>query len=143
MIFWNGGNECIWGAFDWGPEWEQAKQTKRGSGPGLLAGLFPETHARTRPVAPYWANSPYSDSLDIHPNSEDVGNCHWDVWNGHGRYDNYLTHRPLFASEFGFRGPRPPGPPSTARSPRPTPAERPGRASPQQTTRRAGTRPTV
>lgn len=107
LIFWNGGNECIWGAFDWGPEWEQArKQTQRGWGLGYWLDLFPRLMRELDPSRPYWANSPYSGSLDIHPNSEDVGNCHhWDVWNGHGEYDNYLTHRPLFASEFGFHGP--------------------------------------
>lgn len=107
LVLWNGGNECIWATFDWGPKWEALRQQdQRGWGLRYWLELFPKLIRELDPSRPYWANSPYSGSMDHHPNREDTGNCHhWDVWNGHGEYSNYLTHRPLFASEFGFQGP--------------------------------------
>jgi beta-mannosidase len=107
LVLWNGGNECIWASFDWGEEWSRLRlQNERGWGLGYWLKLFPDLIREIDPTRPYWANSPYSGSMDLRPNSEDEGNCHhWDVWNGHGDYCNYLTHRPRFASEFGFHGP--------------------------------------
>jgi beta-mannosidase len=107
LVLWNGGNECIWAAFDWGPDWKSLRAPgTRGWGLGYWMKLFPDLLRELDPSRPYWPNSPYSGLIDTHPNSEDAGNCHhWDVWNGHGEYDNYLTHRPRFAAEFGFHGP--------------------------------------
>ncbi len=116
LVLWNGGNECIWAAYKWGPAWEKAAKDKsRGWGLGYWLEMFPQLIHEIDPTRPYWANSPYSGSTDLDPNGEEVGNNHhWDVWNGHGDYMNYLLHRPLFASEFGFHGP--PTWPTLARS---------------------------
>jgi len=107
LVLWNGGNECIWAAFDWGDEWERLRnQDERGWGLGYWLDRFPRVINELDPTRAYWANSPFSGSIDITPNDETRGNCHlWDVWNGHGEYENYLKHRSRFASEFGFQGP--------------------------------------
>lgn len=116
LVLWNGGNECIWATFCWGDAWAKPRlEDTRGWGRGYWLEMFPKLIGEIDPSRPYWGNSPYSGSLDVEPNSEDAGNCHhWDVWNGHGDASNYLLHRPLFASEFGYHGP--PTWPTLARS---------------------------
>jgi beta-mannosidase len=107
LVLWNGGNECIWATFDEGGQWEAIRTSgSRTWGLGYYLELFPGLIRELDPSRPYWPNSPYSGSMDIHPNKDESGNAHvWDVWNGQGDYRNYFAHRPRFASEFGFHGP--------------------------------------
>jgi beta-mannosidase len=107
LVLWNGCNENIWGTFDWAEEWVRIRtEGKRSWGLRFYLELFPQVMAAVDPSRPYWPGSPYSGSMDIHPNANEHGNRHiWDVWNGHGDYRNYLGHFPRFASEFGYQGP--------------------------------------
>ncbi|MGL1920644.1 MAG: glycoside hydrolase family 2 protein [Hyphomicrobiales bacterium] len=102
LIMWNGSNENIWGYFDWG--WKEPLKGQTW-GNGYYQDLLPKVIAEIDPARPYWASSPYSGSMDIHPNNPDHGcNHEWDVWNEVG-YENYANNIPRFASEFGWQAP--------------------------------------
>jgi beta-mannosidase len=102
LIIWNGNNENIWGYFDWG--WQAALEG-RTWGEGYYLDLLPRLVAELDPTRPYWAGSPYSGSMDIHPNDPAHGCTHlWDVWNDIG-YEHYADSIPRFCSEFGWQAP--------------------------------------
>ncbi len=107
LVLWNGCNENIWAAFDWGKWWTELRtEGKRTWGLGYYLDVFPSIVAEIDPTLPFWPGSPYSGTMERHPNENEVGNRHiWDVWNGDGDYRNYLGHFPRFASEFGYQGP--------------------------------------
>jgi len=101
LVLWNGCNENLWGYFDWG--WQDALEDKTW-GSGYYFDLLPKIMAELDPSRPYWPGSPYSGTMEIHPNHNDHGNRHvWDAWFG-GDYEVYREHLPRFASEFGFQG---------------------------------------
>jgi beta-mannosidase len=102
LVLWNGSNENIWGYFDWG--WREPLED-RTWGLGYYLDLLPALVEELDPSTPYWASSPYSGSMDLHPNDSGHGNQHlWDVWNTVD-YLHYADTRPRFVSEFGFQGP--------------------------------------
>ena len=102
LVLWNGNNENIWGWFDWG--WQEALQG-RTWGQGYYLDLLPRLVAELDPTRPYWAGSPYSGSMDVHPNDPAHGCTHlWDVWNEIG-YEHYADSVPRFCSEFGWQAP--------------------------------------
>ncbi|WIJ24124.1 glycoside hydrolase family 2 protein [Devosia sp. RR2S18] len=102
LVLWNGNNENIWGWVDWG--WQAALEG-RTWGLGYYLDLLPRLVAELDPTRPYWAGSPYSGSMDIHPNNPAHGCTHiWDVWNDIG-YEHYRGSIPRFASEFGWQAP--------------------------------------
>lgn len=102
LVLWNGNNENIWGWFDWG--WQEALEG-RTWGLKYYLELLPRLVAELDPTRPYWAGSPYSGSMDIHPNDPDHGCTHlWDVWNEIG-YEHYADSVPRFCSEFGWQAP--------------------------------------
>ncbi len=108
LVLWNGCNENIWGTFDWAAAVAatSASEGERTWGLNYYLDLFPGVVGEIAPTTPYWPGSPYSGSMDRHPNANEFGNRHiWDVWNGNGDYRNYLGHFPRFASEFGYPGP--------------------------------------
>ena len=107
LVIWNGCNENIWGTFDWAQEWVDLRvKGTRTWGLNYYLKLFPRLVAELDPSRPYWAASPYSGSMDLHPNLNEYGNRHiWDVWHGPGQYRGYLAHYPRLATEFGFHGP--------------------------------------
>ncbi len=106
LVLWNGCNENIWGTFDWSAFGDIRTAGELTWGLGYYLELFPEVLAELDDTRPYWPGSPYSGSMERHPNLNEYGNRHiWDVWNGMGDYQNYLGHYPRFASEFGFQGP--------------------------------------
>jgi beta-mannosidase len=102
LALWNGNNENIWGFADWG--WEAALGG-RAWGERYYLDLLPRLVAALDPTRPYWAGSPYSGSMKIHPNDDQYGVSHvWDVWNE----KDYLAYRdrtPRFVAEFGYEGP--------------------------------------
>ena len=106
IALYNGCNENIWGTWDWGPDWVALRESgERTWGLGYYLDLLPRLVAELSPDRPYWAASPWSGSMDIHPNANEHGNRHiWNVWHGPGQYRNYLEHYPRMASEFGFHG---------------------------------------
>ncbi|MFD2794974.1 glycoside hydrolase family 2 protein [Promicromonospora vindobonensis] len=102
LVLWNGNNENIWGWFDW--HWQEALDGREW-GLGYYLKLLPEVVADVDPSRPYWAGSPYSGSMELHPNDDDHGLTHvWDVWN-QVDYTVYAHHRPRFVSEFGWQAP--------------------------------------
>ncbi len=102
LVLWNGNNENIWGYVDW--NW-QAELEGRPWGLGYYLDLLPRAVAETDPSRPYWPGSPYSGSMDIHPNDDDHALKHvWDVWNAVD-YTEYRRHRPRFVAEFGWQAP--------------------------------------
>ncbi len=107
LVLWNGCNENIWAVFDWGDHWVKVRTDgERTWGLGYYLDVFPSAVAEIDPSRPFWPGSPYSGSMDRHPNLNEYGNRHiWDVWNGTGDARNYLGHFPRFASEFGYQGP--------------------------------------
>ncbi|EYD77917.1 Beta-mannosidase [Rubellimicrobium mesophilum DSM 19309] len=102
LVLWNGNNENIWGWFDWG--W-QGPLGDLSWGRGYYLDLLPRLVEELDPSRPYWAGSPYSGSMDIHPNDPDHGCTHvWDVWNEKG-HEHYRDIVPRFCSEFGWQAP--------------------------------------
>ncbi|MEM8736910.1 MAG: glycoside hydrolase family 2 protein [Planctomycetota bacterium] len=106
LVLWNGCNENIMGAFEWPDFIDYVRQDGADWGLKYYLELFPRVVEELAPATPFWFASPYSGSMDRHPNANGYGNRHiWDVWNRHGDYRNYLGHFPRFASEFGYQGP--------------------------------------
>jgi beta-mannosidase len=102
LVLWNGNNENIWGYFDWG--WK-SRVSDTTWGLGYYLDLLPRLVAELDPARAYWAGSPYSGSMDIHPNDDNHGCKHiWDVWNT-DPYDKYREYVPRFLSEFGYQAP--------------------------------------
>ncbi|MGN9840481.1 glycoside hydrolase family 2 protein [Nonomuraea sp. H19] len=102
LALWCGNNENIWGLFDWG--WRK-RLAGRSWGEGYYLDLLPGIVAALDPGTPYWPGSPYSGSMELHPNDPEHHNMHiWDVWNERD-YTAYREYRPRFVSEFGFQGP--------------------------------------
>jgi beta-mannosidase len=102
LVLWNGNNENIWGWWDWG--WQDSLGD-RPWGLGYYLDLLPAAVADTDPTRPYWPGSPYSGSMDRHPNEDGHGTTHvWDVWN-QVDYAAYRDHRPRFAAEYGWQAP--------------------------------------
>ena len=107
IVLWNGANECIWITYGYGNEWHTVRPPGDGTwGLGYYLDLLPRLVREVDPSRPYWPNSPYSGSMDRHPNANEFGNRHmWDVWHGEGNYRNYLGHYPRMATEFGYHSP--------------------------------------
>jgi beta-mannosidase len=107
LVLYNGGNENIVATYDWAPEFRKIREEgKKPWGLGYWLDLLPRIVAELDPTRPYWPNSPYSGSMDRHPNANEYGNRHmWDVWHGDGQYRNYLGHFPRMATEFGYHAP--------------------------------------
>jgi len=102
LVLWNGGNETIWGWFDWG--WS-AQIGDRPWGLGYWLDLLPRLVAELDPDRPYWPNSPWSGSMERHPNDDRYGTSHlWEVWNDLD-YTAYRDRRPRFAAEYGYQAP--------------------------------------
>lgn len=102
LVLWNGNNENIWGYVAWG--W-QADLKGMSWGAHYYFDLLPRIVAATDPTRPYWPGSPYSGTMDLHPNDPNHGCMHiWDVWNQVG-YEVYRNYIPRFCSEFGWQAP--------------------------------------
>lgn len=102
LVLWCGGNECVWGDFDWG--WRGILQG-RPWGARFYTEILPGVIDRVDPGRPYVPNSPWSGSLDVHPNNPESGPVHiWTVWNDQD-YVHYRDINPAFVSEMGWCAP--------------------------------------
>ncbi|BDZ49453.1 beta-mannosidase [Frondihabitans sucicola] len=102
LVLWNGNNENIWGHEDWG--WKDLLGD-RPWGAWYYLDALPDVVRTVDPARPYWPGSPYSGSMEIHPNDPDHALQHiWDVWNERD-WSVYRDYRPRFASEFGWQAP--------------------------------------
>ena len=102
LVIWCGGNECVWGDFDWG--WREILQG-RTWGAKFYTDILPAVIDRVDPGRPYVPNSPWSGSLDVHPNNAESGPVHiWTVWNEQD-YAHYRDVDPAFVAEMGWCAP--------------------------------------
>ncbi|GAA1875795.1 glycoside hydrolase family 2 protein [Myceligenerans crystallogenes] len=102
LVMWNGSNENIWGYHDWG--WELRLDGKSW-GLGYYTELLPAVLAELDGTRPYTPSSPWSGSLEIHPNDVDHGSMHsWVVWN-QTDWTRYRDDVPRFMAEFGWQAP--------------------------------------
>ncbi len=102
LVVWNGNNENIWGAADWG--WHDTLQG-RSWGADFYHRLLPKIVAELDPHRLYWPGSPYSGSENVAPNADSHGCVHvWDVWNQLD-FTRYRDHTPRFVAEFGWQAP--------------------------------------
>ncbi|MEU4702744.1 glycoside hydrolase family 2 protein [Nonomuraea dietziae] len=102
LALWCGNNENIWGYADW--NWREPLEG-RTWGEGYYLDLLPGIVGELDPGRPYWPGSPYSGSMDVHPNDPGHHNIHiWDVWNERD-YTAYREYTPRFVAEFGFQAP--------------------------------------
>jgi beta-mannosidase len=102
LALWNGNNENIWGFHDWG--WEKRLEGKSW-GLGYYLELLPAIVAELDPDRAYTPGSPWSFSIDRHPNDPEHGSIHeWEVWNRKD-YPVYRDAIPRFVAEFGWQGP--------------------------------------
>jgi beta-mannosidase len=101
LVLWNGSNENIWGHFDWG--WRE-QLGERTWGIGYYLDVLPAIVSELDPTRTYLPSSPWSMTMDIHPNDPNHGCTHvWDVWNERD-YLGYRDSVPRFVAEFGFQG---------------------------------------
>lgn len=102
LVLWNGSNENIWGYEDWGWKLRLDGQTW---GLGYYTELLPGVLAELDGTRPYTPSSPWSGSLDIHPNDADHGSMHsWELWNQLD-WPHYRDDVPRFMAEFGWQAP--------------------------------------
>lgn len=102
LAVWNGSNENIWGYFDWG--WQEDLKG-RPWGLGIYLELLPSLLKKLDPTRPYQPSSPYSQTMEVHPNDPNHGTAHlWEPWNRQD-YTHYLDSVPRFATEYGYGAP--------------------------------------
>ena len=99
IVLWCGGNEDLLAWFSWG--WRDHLAPDQAIGLDYWTRMLPERCAALDPTRPYWIESPWSGSLDRHPNDPERGDRHtWDL-----NFEGYREMVPRFASEFGHQGP--------------------------------------
>jgi len=102
LVLWCGNNENVVGYFSWG--W-QDELDGRTWGAGYYFDLLPRLVEALDPSRPYWPASPYSGTMDHHPDDPGHGTVHqWEVWNRID-YTHYRDQVPRFAAEYGFQAP--------------------------------------
>lgn len=99
IVLWCGGNEDVLAWQSWG--FRERLAPEQSWGIRYWAELLPRICAELDPSRPYWVDSPWSGSLDVHANDPDHGDRHtWDL-----KLDGYRAMVPRFTSEFGHQGP--------------------------------------
>ena len=99
LCLWCGGNEDVLAWWSWG--WRERLKPGQSWGRAYWMELLPRVVAELDPTRPYWVESPWSGSLELHPNDPDRGDRHtWDA-----KVDDYRTLVPRFVSEFGHQSP--------------------------------------
>lgn len=99
VALWCGGNEDILAWWSWG--WRDRLRDGQSWGKRYWLELLPAVVAELDPTRPYWPESPYSGTMDVHPNEPSRGDRHtWDA-----KLEQYRTIVPRFCSEFGHQSP--------------------------------------
>ncbi len=102
LALWNGSNENIWGFHDWA--W-QPRLAGASWGLGYYTELLPAIVAELSPGTGYTPSSPWSGTLDLHPNDTSHGSMHsWEAWNRQPM-TAYLEDVPRFMAEYGWQAP--------------------------------------
>ena len=101
LALWCGGNEDILAWWSWG--WKDRLAPGQSWGLKYWLETLPAAVAAHDPGTPYWAESPYSGSMELHPNDPDHGDRH--TWDAEAKIEGYRTILPRFSSEFGHQSP--------------------------------------
>ncbi|MFM7051028.1 MAG: glycosyl hydrolase 2 galactose-binding domain-containing protein, partial [Planctomycetota bacterium] len=101
LALWCGGNEDILAWWSWG--WKERLAAGQSWGLGYWTRTLPDAVAAHDPGTPYWTESPYSGSMELHPNDPDHGDRH--TWDAEAKIEGYRTVLPRFSSEFGHQSP--------------------------------------
>jgi beta-mannosidase len=99
VVLWCGGNENILAWWSWG--WRERLAEGQSWGRRYWLETLPAIVAELDPTRPYWPDSPFSGSMERHPNDPDCGDRHtWDA-----KVEGYRSILPRFCSEFGQQSP--------------------------------------
>ena len=101
LALWCGGNEDILAWWSWG--WKERLAPGQSWGLKYWLETLPAAVAADDPGTPYWAESPWSGSMERHPNDPDHGDRH--TWDAEAKIEGYRTILPRFSSEFGHQSP--------------------------------------
>ncbi|MDI9403570.1 MAG: hypothetical protein QM516_06835 [Limnohabitans sp.] len=101
LALWCGGNEDILAWWSWG--WKERLAPNQTWGLRYWTEVLPATVAAHDVGTPYWCESPYSGSMDLHPNDPDHGDRH--TWDAEAKIEGYRAILPRFSSEFGHQSP--------------------------------------
>ena len=101
LALWCGGNEDILAWWSWG--WKERLKPGQSWGLRYWTKTLPAAVAAHDPGTPYWAESPYSGSMELHPNDPDHGDRH--TWDQEAKIEGYRNVLPRFSSEFGHQSP--------------------------------------
>jgi beta-mannosidase len=101
LALWCGGNEDILAWWSWG--WKERLAPGQSWGRRYWLETLPAAVAAHDPGTPYWVESPYSGSMEIHPNDPDRGDRH--TWDQEAKIEDYRRVLPRFSSEFGHQSP--------------------------------------
>ena len=101
LAIWCGGNEDILAWWSWG--WKDRLKPGQSWGLSYWTKTLPDAVAAHDPGTPYWTESPYSGSMELHPNDPDHGDRH--TWDAEAKIEDYRRVLPRFSSEFGHQSP--------------------------------------
>jgi len=101
LALWCGGNEDILAWWSWG--WKERLKDGQSWGRRYWLELLPAIVGAHDPGTPYWAESPFSGSMELHPNDPDHGDRH--TWDAEAKLEDYRKVLPRFSSEFGHQSP--------------------------------------
>ena len=101
LALWCGGNEDVLAWWSWG--WKERLAPGQSWGLRYWSEVLPSAVAAHDPGTPYWTESPYSGSMDTHPNDPDEGDRH--TWDQEAKIEGYRLVLPRFSSEFGHQSP--------------------------------------
>ena len=99
IVLWCGGNEDVLAWQSWG--FRERLAAGQSWGRHYWLELLPRVCAELDPSRPYWPESPWSGSLEVHANDPDRGDRHtWDL-----KLAAQRSMVPRFTSEYGHQSP--------------------------------------
>ncbi len=99
VVLWCGGNEDVLAWQSWG--FRQQLRPGQTWGQHYWLTMLPSVCSEIDSTRPYWPESPWSGSLDVHANDPTMGDRHtWDL-----QVEEYRTQVPRFVSECGHQSP--------------------------------------
>ena len=101
VVLWCGGNEDILAWASWG--FRERLREGQSWGRRYWLELLPRICSELDPTRPYWPESPWSGSLELHPNDPTRGDRH--TWDQEAKVEGLRTITPRFCSEFGHQSP--------------------------------------